>query len=127
MMTTEELAAIEARATAALPYRRSVLREGADSWGDATPGEQSEDSEECPLCGGDGDVQRQRYDDATDRASTIVAYGIGDGLPLAEAWVEHGAADALALVAEVRQLNEALSEAEDRATTLENEADDAAD
>ena len=116
-MTIAELEAIEARAKAAIPW----LREDRE---DVAP--ETEDELDCPLCGGDGCLPSQVHD-AADRASTIVAYGIGDGLALAEAWVEHGAADALALVAEVRPLNEALSEAEDRATTLENEADDAAD
>ena len=108
-MTIAELEAIEARAKAAIPW----LREDRE---DVAP--ETEDELDCPLCGGDGCLPSQVHD-AADRASTIVAYGIGDGLALAEEWVEHGAADALALIAEVRRLAADLARGRERGMSID--------
>ena len=109
-MTTDDLDAIEARARAALTYERSVLDEDEGVW--VQPAAENEDSAGwfgCPLCDGEGQIEGQRYDDKGEHAATVVAYGIGKGLSLAEEWVENAPADILALVAEVRQLRQALS------------------
>lgn len=108
--STLDLDAIEARARAAITYERSVLDEDEGVW--VQPAAENEDSEGwfvCPLCNGDGELEGQRYDSKETVAATVVAYGIGKGLALAEEWVENAPADILALVAEVRQLRQALS------------------
>lgn len=107
-MTREQLDAIRARVEAALTYERSeyVPEEGAYV-SPATEGGDSAEMMTCPLCKGEGDVEGQRYDSKETYASTVVAYGIGKGLHLAEEWVENGPKDALALVAEVERLRDA--------------------
>ena len=87
-MTPEDLDAIEARANAAKQHEFEY-DEGSSTF-------------ECPLCG-EGILDGRLYDSKTVAAS-VVAYGIGKGLELAEDWVEHGPEDVLALVAEVRML-----------------------
>jgi hypothetical protein len=104
-MTLEELDIIEARAKAALSYEKSEFVPEENAY--VSPAESGSDTEEvvvCPLCDGDGEVESQRYDCKEVLASTVVAYGIGKGLYLAEDWVENGPQDTLALVAEVRRL-----------------------
>lgn len=94
-MTDAELLAIEERAKAALTYELDT----DDAPGDFT----------CPLCDGEGYVEGTVADVKEVVAASVVAYGIGKGLGLAEEWVEKAPADILALVAEVRQLQQALS------------------
>ena len=108
-MTKEELDAIRARAEAALTYEKSeyVPEEGMYV-SPATEGGDTEEVMVCPLCDGDGEVEAQRYDCKEVLASTVVAYGIGKGLGLAEEWVEQGPKDVLALVQLVRELTEKL-------------------
>lgn len=108
-MTLFELDKIEARAKAALTYEKSeyVPEEGMYV-SPATEGGDTEEVMTCPLCNGEGDVEGQRYDSKEEYASTIVAYGIGKGLGLAEQWVEQGPKDVLALVQLVRELHKKL-------------------
>ena len=86
-MTPAELSAIEARAKAALTYEC----------------EEESGYFECPICGS-AEVEGRRYDAKEEVAATVVAYGIGNGLKLAEEWVAKAPEDILALVAEVRRL-----------------------
>ena len=110
-MTDIELREIEARAKAALTYERSeyVAEEGMYV-SPVIDGRDTEENMTCPLCNGDGEVEGQRYDAKEECASTVVAYGIGKGLGLAEDWVEQGPRDALALVSEVRRLTSISAE-----------------
>lgn len=76
-------------AAAALPYQPSRLDE-AD--GVYEPSDTVEERDQtCPLCNGNGDIEGARYDAKTEHAGTVVAYGIGEGLRLSEAWVAGGA------------------------------------
>lgn len=102
-MTPAQLKRIEDRAKAALTYERSSWDEEAQAYVSPSP-EAVEEAMTCPLCSGEGYTEGQRYDSKEEFASTVVAYGIGKGLGLAEEWVENGPADTLALVAEVRRL-----------------------
>lgn len=112
-MNAEDLAEIEARAKAAQSYTRSILGEmdpedGLRYWEPAENGETCVQSFTCPLCSGEGEVDGQRFDSDDSKASTLVAYGIGEGLKLSEDFVEHAAEDVLALVAEVKRLQTLL-------------------
>lgn len=107
-MNAEELAEIESRAKAAQSYTRSVLDGDDEYWQPAESGETCVQSFTCPLCSGEGEVDGQRFDSDDSKASTLVAYGIGDGLKLAEDFVDHAAEDVLALVAEVKRLQTLL-------------------
>ena len=108
-MTREQLDAIRARVDAALTYEQSeYLPEEGAYVSPATKGEDTEEVMTCPLCNGEGDVEGQRYDAKEAYASTVVAYGIGKGLGLAEEWVEYGPRDTLALLAEVEALRKVI-------------------
>lgn len=85
-ISDERLAAAEARAKAAHEYE-------IDGGGEY----------DCPLCNGDGYVAGV-YFEHREKASTIGAFGIGDDLHLARAFVENAPRDVLDLVAEVRRL-----------------------
>jgi hypothetical protein len=91
-MTHEQLTAIRERATAALNYKPSPSDEDAD----------------CPLCKDYGSVDARRYSAKGTTSDTVFAYGIGKGLALAEAWIEQGPQDVLALHAEVERLTAEL-------------------
>lgn len=84
-----DLKAIESRARAAVPYEKS----------ETAP-------RECPLCGGDMDEATVYDAKPNGVASTIVAYGIGKDLKLAEEYVETGPADTVTLVAKALKLLE---------------------
>lgn len=103
-MTSLDLDAIEARAKAALAYERSEYVPSEEAYVSPAPNPDAEEDLTCPLCDGDGYIEGQRYDSKETYASTVVAYGIGKGLALAEEWVEKAPADILALVSEVRRL-----------------------
>ena len=92
-MKPERLAEIHARALAAKAHEF----EGED-----------EETFDCPLCG-EGVIDGRNYD-AKDEAATVCAYGIGEGLKLAEEWVENGPDDMIELIDEVIRL-QALLEA----------------
>ena len=87
-VTPAQLSAIRERATAALNYKPSPSDEDAD----------------CPLCKDYGSVDARRYSAKGTTSDTVFAYGIGKGLALAEAWIEQGPQDVLALHAEVERL-----------------------
>ena len=108
-MTDTDLAAIEARAKAALAYERSEYDPAEGAYVSPATGTETGEEMTCPLCDGEGYVEGQRYDSKETVAASVVAYGIDRGLGLAEEWVEKAPADILALVAEVRQLQQALS------------------
>jgi hypothetical protein len=95
-VTAEQLRQIEDRAKAALTYERTDSGE--------------DDSFECPLCDGDGYIEGQRYDCKETLPATVVAYGIGKGLRLAEEWVENAPSDILALVQTVRHMEAVLQD-----------------
>lgn len=86
-ISDERLAAAEARAKAAHEYEIDI----------------DEGEYDCPLCNGDGYVAGV-YFEHREKASTIGAFGIGDDLHLARAFVENAPRDVLDLVAEVRRL-----------------------
>ena len=69
---------------------------------------------ECPLCYGEQYVDGHVYDSKEPHASTIVAYGIGDGLKRAEEFVETMPRDALALCDELEASRARLADAEQR-------------
>jgi len=97
VITEEELAEMEARAQSATGYTVGVAPQDEDA----------EDAEyyQCPLCNGEGDTEALFL--APEKgAAYIGAFGIGRDLHLAEAWVKHGAADTLRLIAELRALKE---------------------
>lgn len=96
-MTPADLAAIEARAKAAVEYELT-----------------EEDSEECacPLCDANGYLNRAVYDPKKE-ASTVIAYGIGEDYKRAQEWVVRGPMDVLTLVAEIRRLNSRIEQLED--------------
>jgi hypothetical protein len=108
-MTPEQLLEIALRAEAALTYERSEYDPNEGAYVSPAVGTQTGEEMTCPLCDGEGYTEGQRYDSKETMAATVVAYGIGKGLALAEEWVENGPADVLALIAEVRQLQQALS------------------
>jgi hypothetical protein len=87
-VTRAELDIIRERAEAALTYERT----------------DGEEDQCCPLCDTEGYVEGQRYDAKETIAATVVAYGIGRGLALAEKWVEDGPRDMLSLLEEVARL-----------------------
>lgn len=93
-VTDEQIAEWERLAGAAGPFERA---EGAAL-------------RECPLCDGDAEVESVAFD-AKDDASTVVAYGIGDGLMRAEAFVEQAPGAVLALAAALREARALLAEA----------------
>lgn len=87
---SDEMAAeIAAMAAAALPYQPSRLNEEEGMY---EPSDSPEKRDwKCPLCNGEGEIEGARYDAKTKHAGTVVAYGLGEGLELSEAWVEGGA------------------------------------
>lgn len=87
-ISDERLAAAEERANAALEYEIDI-----DDGGEY----------DCPLCDGAGYVAGI-YFEHRKKASTIGAFGIGDGLHLARDFVEYAPRDVIDLVAEVRRL-----------------------
>jgi hypothetical protein len=111
-VTREQLDAIRARATAALNYEKSEYEPEEGAYvSPATEGADTVEVVTCPLCDGDGEVESQRYDCKEVLASTVVAYGIGKGLALAEEWVENGPRDTLALLAEIERLSQERDDA----------------
>lgn len=102
--TAEELERIESRAKAALTYERSEYDPAEGAYTSPAESPNTEEDLTCPLCDGDGYIEGQRYDSKETYASTVVAYGIGEGLGRAEEWVENGPADTLRLVEAVRVL-----------------------
>lgn len=106
-LSEPHLEEMESRARAAFSFERSMWN---DHWSGYVPAGDSEVQEEsfvCPLCEGDGEIDGIRYDHK-HLASTVMAYGIGTGLGLAEAWVKLGPQDVLDLVKEVRFLRRQL-------------------
>jgi hypothetical protein len=101
--TPAEVDEIEARAKAALTYERSEWDAAEGAYVPAD-GKDLDEEFKCPLCEGEGYVEGQRYDSKETFAATVVAYGIGKGLGLAEAWVENAPTDILRLVEAVRVL-----------------------
>lgn len=95
--TDEWLAAVERRAHAAREYELDN-----DDGGEY----------DCPLCEGAGYVAGIYFEHRT-KASTIGAFGIGEGLRLARDFVEHSPRDVLDLVAEVRRLKLATKSGEE--------------
>lgn len=87
-----DLQAIEQRLAAVVPY------EAAPALGDF----------ECPLCEGDGRTEGVRYD-AKGEASTVVAYGIGESLAKAQAWVEQAPKDMDTLLRALRSREETVA------------------
>jgi len=106
-MDDNRLETIAARARAALGYERSILDEETDCWVKSPLDSTSDSWFECPLCEGEGELEGCRFDHK-DLAGTVVAYGIGQGLGLAEDWVKFGPQDILDLVEEVRSLRSRL-------------------
>lgn len=84
-MTRSELLAWSADAQSLGCWQRSVL--GNDGYYEA--GEGPAEEFECPLCHGEGKVDGNRYDAREVIPATLVGYGIGDGLRIAERWAEH--------------------------------------
>lgn len=111
-MTPEELAEIRARAQAACSYKRSVLDAEDGMYMPAEAETDASESFTCPLCSGDGEIYGQRFDDSGTKASTIVAYGIGDGFRLAEEFVENAPEDIFRLIEEVERLQGELEDAD---------------
>lgn len=107
-LSDEELDDMSARARAAMDYHRSVYEPVSSSYTPSGP-EIIEKCEcfQCPLCNGEGEIDGVRYDHK-DVAGTVVAYGIGQGLGLAEDWVKFGPQDILDLIEEVRSLRSRL-------------------
>lgn len=95
-ISDERLDAAEARAKAALEYELDI----------------DEGEYDCPLCNGDGYVAGV-YFEHREKASTIGAFGIGDGLHLARDFVKHAPRDVIDLVAEVRRLKLATKSVEE--------------
>lgn len=107
-MDQSELNEIKKRAESACTYVRSTFDVND---GHYYPSENKTETNEyfkCPLCDGEGEVEGQRFDDQGPKASTVVAYGIGEGLRLAEEFVENAPADVLSLLAHIRELQTAL-------------------
>lgn len=102
-MKDSDLEAMENRARSAQEYARSKLDAGSAVWEPDIEGSGAATPFTCPLCDGEGEVEGVRFDHKT-RAATVVAYGIGEGLGMAEEWVSCGPQDVLDLVAEVRRL-----------------------
>ena len=73
------------------------------SWQETTRTENGQ-VDECPFCGGDGEVEGIIYDATAVHPATLVGYGIGQGLEDAELLA--GAVPVL--LAEVERLREAL-------------------
>lgn len=104
LLTPEEVDRIEQRAKAALTYEKSEYDPAEGVYTSPAESPNTEEDLTCPLCDGDGYIEGQRYDSKETYASTVVAYGIGEGLGRAEEWVENGPADVLRLVEAVRVL-----------------------
>lgn len=100
--TAEELDRMESRAKAALTYERSEYVPAEGAYVSPVIGTETGEEMGCPLCDGEGYIEGQRYDSKETYASTVVAYGIGEGLQRAEEWVENGPSDVLLLVEAVR-------------------------
>lgn len=108
-LSDRELNNISARARAAMDYHRSVYEPEHSIYTSSKPNIQEESEYfQCPLCEGEGEIEGVRYDHK-EMASTLVAYGIGKGLGLAEEWVRFGPTDVMELIYEVRRLRAMLN------------------